>query len=191
MSSRYYERNDEKDLLMAEMAKLQEHVIILKMFLIFSPYWIMSIIAVYVPLIYAFMPVHGADICLCGFFMDKLNPNSWREYPALTADSYGWFQVIQLVLYYAMNYAIALFFIFMVYKIRHIRDDTKIALEVTWVGAWMIILALPFWFILSLMYYNRCINTTLSNLKVEKFLATIYGLIILRDLVVMGITVYF
>ena len=73
-----------------------------------------------------------------------------------------------------MNYGVAVVFIFMINKIRHIRDDTRITKEISIVGAWLILLGLPFFLILSLMYENRCENPILQNLKIKRLLAVIY-----------------
>ena len=70
MSSRYIE-NTENDARLNEISQLQEKNIIKKLCIYFTPIWIMSILAVFSPVFYALMPVHGADICLCGFFLEK------------------------------------------------------------------------------------------------------------------------
>jgi hypothetical protein len=120
-----------------------------------TPYWILGIVAVFTPMVYSIMPVHGADICLCAFFYDKF-ASSWRSYPTLTVQSYNTYQIVQNLSCYALNYGITIAFVYMIWKIRHIRDDTQITEETAAVGIWLLVLAPPFFVILSLLFMARC-----------------------------------
>ena len=93
-----------------------------------SPWWICGFVGIFSPFVYAWLPVNGATMCLCSFYEDKLNSN-WRKYPFLTNDDFIFLEYVNVVSYYLINYLFMIGLVFMVKKIRHINDDTKIKME--------------------------------------------------------------
>lgn len=99
------------------------------------------------PLFYAVLPVHEADICLCSFYHDKLNG---KRYPALSTNDFAFLESINLFSYYFVNFFFMSGLIWMVYKIRHISDNTKIKLECAVIVLWWLTLS-AFQFVLFTM----------------------------------------
>jgi len=100
----------------------------------------MGFLGMFFPFIYAWLPVHEAAICLCSFFDHKLQ-SSWRKYPFLTYDDYLFLESVNSIIYYVFNYLIIVCLVFMVNKIRHINDDTKIKMECSWIVAWWLVIS--------------------------------------------------
>lgn len=54
------------------MTSLQENVLLTKVFLYNSPFYAIGILGCFYPWIYAFVPVHASEICLCSFYVKKV-----------------------------------------------------------------------------------------------------------------------
>jgi len=64
--------------------------------------------------------------------------------------------VINLVSYYTLNYTFMIGFIYSVYKIRHVKDNTLIRNECAYVVAFWFSLILPEFIILTALFSQRC-----------------------------------
>jgi hypothetical protein len=89
------------------------------------------------PFFYALLPVHEADICLCSFYADKIKG---KKYPALTTHDFAGLEILNLISTYTVNFMFMIALIWMVYKIRHINDDTKIKSECSLIVFWWLAL---------------------------------------------------
>lgn len=74
------------------MTSLQENVLLTKVFLYNSPLYAIGILGCFYPWIYAFVPVHASEICLCSFYYKKVT--DIRNYLFLTNDLYGTLELI-------------------------------------------------------------------------------------------------
>lgn len=54
--------------LLHKMERLQENVILKTLAKWMTPTWILGVLGLFSPFVYAILPVHEADICLCEFF---------------------------------------------------------------------------------------------------------------------------
>jgi hypothetical protein len=53
---------------LSKMTSLQENILLSKVFLYNSPLYAIGILGCFYPWIYAFVPVHASEICLCSFY---------------------------------------------------------------------------------------------------------------------------
>lgn len=119
------------------------------------PFWVLSVLALFSPLAFSILPLHGADICLCLFFDHKAE-SKWRKYPVLTTDSYQTLQVVSTLSLYSFGYAVIIAFVHAVYKIRHLNDNTLISRECMFVVGWWLSIVVPQFIILTLLFAQRC-----------------------------------
>ena len=122
------------------MAKLQENALLWACFKYFQlPFFILGFLGFFFPYMYAFVPVHEADLCICSFYNKLINQN--RRYAIMQTDaSFLVLQAINVLSFYSVNFIFLFTLLFMVYKIRHINDDTKIKAEcATIVLLWLFI----------------------------------------------------
>lgn len=146
----------------------------------------MGFLGFFFPLFYAFLPVHEADICLCQFYQSKVS--GWR-YPALTANDFTFLEVVNLISVNLVNIFWMLALIFMVYKIRHINDVTKIKMECSVIVCWWLFLNIAQFTLFSMLQMQRChSDIAWSNATTIKLS---YCCIILRNVVTMCITLFY
>ena len=122
------------------MAKLQENALLWACFRYFQlPFFILGFLGFFFPYVYAFVPVHEANLCICSFYNKLINQN--RHYAIMQTDaSFAVLQAINVLSFYSVNFIFLFTLLWMVYKIRHINDDTKIKAEcATIVLLWLFI----------------------------------------------------
>lgn len=140
-----------------EMLQLREEVLIRKGFFYFLlPSIIAGIIGAFFPYFFVFLPVHiMGNLCICNYFHELACGESYFLF-LKSQDSYFVMQFINLFAVYFTTFGFLLVLIFMIYKIRHINDDTLIKKECAYViGLWIIIGTIDF--LLYLIYqYAVC-----------------------------------
>jgi hypothetical protein len=93
--------------------------------------------------------------------------------------------------YYIFSTGVLIGFVVMVNKIRHINDDTKIKAECATILALWLILAVPQFFLCSLLFIQRCdtdFNFKFNDTTVNELY---YVSLIIRDLLTAALTLYF
>lgn len=121
-----------------EINGLQEEKILKKVGLWLMPGCILGFFGFFVPLFYAILPVHEADVCMCQFYLKEVEHN--HHYPALTKQDLGVLADFNVYSYYLVESTFMLGLIYLANEIRHVNDDTKIKVEsVTIVGWWLLL----------------------------------------------------
>ena len=113
-----------EELYLRNIAALSETKLIiraLKWFVL--PWFMVGVLSCLFPYVYAFVPVHMSEICICNFFAKAADGD--KNYIVMeTLLSYSVLSGISMVSFYTTNFVLALILIYMVYKIRMIHDDT-------------------------------------------------------------------
>jgi hypothetical protein len=65
------------------MKEFQEHKILARLFLYMVPGYIIGILGCFIPWVYAFVPSHASEICLCSFYSRSINNARKYQYPYL------------------------------------------------------------------------------------------------------------
>ena len=120
------------------MKELKEEVLLRKSFLYFwIPSFCVGILGCYFPYVFAILATNESDICTCGFFYDKyfeganyLILQSRQSFPVIQILNSFTTQAFQCVMYTIL--------IVMIYRIRHIKDDTLIKVESLFIIGFMI-----------------------------------------------------
>lgn len=120
------------------MQQLREEVLIRKGLCYFLlPAFLAGVIAIFFPYFFAFLPVHMGNICICSYF-NNLACGSPHYLIMKSKESFYVLQAINLVAVYIINFAFFVILLFMIYKIRHINDETLVGRECSYViGLWM------------------------------------------------------
>lgn len=125
------------------MTSLREENLIYKGFLYFLlPSCIWGIFGIFFPAIYTIIPVHESDICLCSFFEKAANPNHWNYILLKQGQSYFPYRNVNTVAFFFVNWLFMMALIQMIYRIRHIHDETLIKNECLWIVAIWIFLSI-------------------------------------------------
>lgn len=103
-----------------------------------APGLVIGFLGFFMPFFYAILPVHGADICLCQFYNEKISHQ--KHYAALTQNSFTTLYSLNQISLFVVNFVFMVALIAMVNKIRHINDDTKIKMECSIIVAWWMLL---------------------------------------------------
>lgn len=125
---------------LVQMESLQENYILKKLVIWLTPCLLIGLLGLLLPFFYAILPVHAADICLCSFYAEKIKDG--RAYVALTQNDFVFLEVLNLLSQLGVNFAFLFALIWMVYKIRHINDDTQIKMECSVIVAWWLTLSI-------------------------------------------------
>ena len=117
-----------------------------KFILVFT---VISIIGMWVPYVYAVIPVNDSEICMCDF-LQVTNDSIWNRIFSITNKSM--FQVLNelnLYSYFITNLVFLVTLIFMGFKISYIRDNLSLTKElITVVVVWILCSTLMFVFYL-------------------------------------------
>lgn len=122
------------------MTKLREEVLIWKGFAFFLlPSLILGILGLFSPIAYTIIPVHESDMCLCAFYQEAVcqDHNYW-----LFNSSFKYYKMraTNTTVYIVVNWVFLLILIKMIWRIRHINDETLIKSENAWiVGVWIVL----------------------------------------------------
>ena len=111
-----------------KMTNLREEVLLKKGIAYFLiPSIILGIMALFLPGIYSIVPVHESDICLCYFFSKVFDETNPSDYLFLDKQSsYVNFRFVNSIAFFLINWIFLMVLIWMIYKIRHINDETLI-----------------------------------------------------------------
>jgi hypothetical protein len=119
-----------------DMLNLREEVLIKKGLLYFVlPAFILGILGYIFPYVFAFLPSHLVQVCTCTFFC-----RDWGH-PFLNEDARSYYQIV-LINVTSMTVTQFIYYtilLFMIYRIRHIDDETLIKREcAAIVGMWIL-----------------------------------------------------
>ena len=103
------------------------------------PGYIIGILGCFIPWVYAFVPSHASEICLCSFYSRSINNARKYQYPYLHNSDFYSLLIINQLSFYVVNIIFLVALIFMVYKIRHINDNTFIKNECAIICTWWIL----------------------------------------------------
>lgn len=120
------------------MTNLREETLIFKgVFWFLLPSICIGVLGVFFPAVYSIIPVHETDTCLCYFFKQVFDHN--RKYLFLDQQSsYLNYRLMNSVAFFVTNWTFLMLLTWMIYRIRHIQDETLIKNECAWVvGIWI------------------------------------------------------
>ena len=110
-----------------ELDKLNEIVLIKKSFLFIAFMTGLSTIGMFVPYVYAIIPVHESAVCMCSFLKSDGNRSPILELH--TDNQYYTLQIINIFSYFFVNWAFIVCLIIMGFRIRHIKDNQNMSTE--------------------------------------------------------------
>ena len=112
------------------MGDLREKTLLAKgMCYIFVPVVLFGTASFIFPGVYAAFPVQESAICICSFYeMQVHGHNSWWLFE-LNQRSFQLMTLANSISFYLINWCSLLILIWLVYRIRHTRDDTNLKRE--------------------------------------------------------------
>ena len=138
---------------MEQISKLTEKRIILVGFLCFiAPFVSFAVLAVYFPFVNAFLPVYEAEICVCSFYEEW---SQGRSFLIFNEENATILENINRSIFYVANAAGLLIIIFMVFRIRHVADETLIKRECA--------IIVVVWIVCSIWVFGTFISDALAN----------------------------
>ena len=113
----------------ADMMQLKEETLLRKSIQYFLiPSILLGAIGCYFPYVYAMLPGNESDLCVCSFF--QAMKSGQRDFPILKSrTSYPIITILNALTTMTWEFGSNVLLLSMVYKIRHIQDDTMIKLE--------------------------------------------------------------
>jgi hypothetical protein len=168
------------------MQSYQESNLLIKMQLFMSPLYIAGLLGFFFPWVYAFVPVHASEFCMCSFYVKQANGS--RNYPFLKNYMLAPILEINQLSFYAINFAFMLALIVMAYRIRHINDNTHISKECSVIVLWWMVCSFLQYFIWTALKLSICKENLLSSVGT---LSVTYYSQLVKDCVTMAITIYY
>ena len=175
------------------MTNLREETLIKKGFKYFLlPNAVLGALACFFPLVYLLIPVHEADQCLCSYYKSLLDGS--RTFWVINAESnYLVLRGSNTASFILVNWCFLVVLLYMIYRIRHIHDDTMIRMECVWiVFTWV---SLSFVQYVLFLLYGNVSCTMLANgerASYSRFLFTsTFWIILARDFLITGISAFF
>ena len=107
----------------------------------------------------------------------------------MKVDQFAALEIINQVVYGTANMTFLVGLIVMVYRIRHINDNTKIGVECAYICLWGVLCSTLQFVIFILIKANLCFESQFSNGTGTVTLA--YYSTVVRNFVTMLITIYF
>ena len=97
----------------------------------FIPCTLISVLATFFPYPQAVVPVHESQYCIC-YFLGKKGSRSFLIFDVETDDMDALIlKVINVIMFFGLNWMFLLMIILSVYHVRHIRDRLEIRREMT------------------------------------------------------------
>ena len=124
---------------MREMQQLREEDLIKRSLLFFLlPMVVIGLLGCRFPYVYAVLPVHETDMCICSFFETMYYDD--KSYLLLKTDqSFAVIQTLNIITFLVSNWLFLVVLLWMIFKIRHIEDETLIKWEsVCLISTWTI-----------------------------------------------------
>ena len=174
---------------MEQIGKLSEKRIIAVGFVFFfMPFLSFGVLAIYFPFVNAFLPVYESEICVCSFFEEHA---AGRGFLIFNMDNATVLEDINRSIYYVANAAGLLIIIFMVFRIRHVTDETLIKKECA--------LIVFVWIVCSIWVFGTFISDALANClggwtyprALQLTYRISYWSIILRNVSTLAISMYY
>jgi hypothetical protein len=132
------------------MTNLREEVLIRKSFLYFVlPWLVIGVLGAFYPYVYAFIPAHESGVCLCSYYAAMFESKSF--FILKTRESYYVLQFINILAVFFVNWAFLFVLVVMIYRIRHIDDDSLIKKECVVIVAWWVGLTTIQYFVYVIM----------------------------------------
>ena len=131
-------------------------------------------------------------MCLCQFYFNSdynRQNGSGYQYPLLESYQYSGLELINQLSYFTVNFIFLVALIFMVYRIRHTQDNTRISVECAYICLWWVVCSTLQFIIFILLKANLCqeLGFTTGNGTVTLS----YYSSVVRNFITMVITVYF
>lgn len=152
-----------------------------------SPLYLTGLLGFFFPWVYAFVPVHASEICLCSFYNKQATGE--RTYPFLKDYMLIPLLEINQVSFYVVNFLFMLALIWMVNKIRHIHDNTYISRECSVIVFWWMLCSFLQYFLWTVLKINICVDSGLFS-SLGTLSVTYYSQLV-KDSVTMLITIYY
>ena len=109
----------------------------------FIPVCGIGILSMYFPFVYALMPVHESELCICSFYhqvelYESSKGAEGRKYEFLNGNDYTVLDTTNNMAFYIVNWIALLAIVGMVFAIRHVTDETLIKRECFYLsGIWV------------------------------------------------------
>ena len=130
-----------------ELNNLKEKTLLCKGFLFFIlPFTVFSIFGIAYPYVFALVPAHESEICLCSFPATSNN-----------AQTFNLLKTINTVMFFFVNWMFLLALLCINYKIRHVKSNLSIVTEMTIIVAiWIIFCIIQYVCFLLEDVYSCC-----------------------------------
>ena len=161
----------------------------------FIPIMTLGLMSMIFPYVYAFLPVHESELCVCSFYHQiwkREHGEGGRTFLLLNSSAdYEVLQTINSASFYIVNWLALVAIVAMVYAIRHVMDETLIKREcVLLVFIWVMFSIIQF----SMFFWGQisdCFQDNPITSVIESTYKVTYWAIILRDASVLSTTMYF
>jgi len=164
------------------MQNYQEDVLIKKGVTYFlAPSLLLGVLSFYFPVCYSMIPAHESGLCFCTL----LNDDRW--FPLLPT-SLKTYLILNTLVFYSVNWVFLFSIIFMLNKIRHIKDRLRVREEMGYIVVTWTIFCYAQYTTYLFAQADGCdeLRHSFSGVYVASF-----WIIILRDLLVLGITWFY
>ena len=140
----------------AKMAALSERKLLMwAVKVCFIPCFLISVLATFFPYPQAVVPVHESQYCIC-YFLGKKGSRTFLLFDVETSDvDVIILKVINVIMFFGLNWLFLLMIILSVYHVRHIRDRLEIRREMT--------LIVVFWSFCCLLQYIWYLTAQISS----------------------------
>ena len=105
--------------------------LIMKTSIVYFSLLALAIISMFSPYIYAIVPVHESDVCMCNFYINKKSSSFGKAMLQIsTEEGFYVMQLINIISYYLVNYMFLIGLIYMSFMIRHIKENLSLVKEI-------------------------------------------------------------
>lgn len=105
-----------------------------------APFALLGILACFFPYIYIFIPDAESDLCICSYYNAMYDLSNPSHYLLMNDNSYPIMKTINTFMLFGVNWIFLVGLLIMLFKIRHIEDETMIKREcVIIVGVWVFV----------------------------------------------------
>ena len=117
------------------------------MIFFFLPIIAFGILSMFYPYVYAMMPVHESELCICSFYHQvyeyrQSGGEVGRKYLFLDGDDYSVLDTTNNMAFYIVNWLALGAIVGMVFAIRHVNDETLIKRECVYLSAIWVVFSL-------------------------------------------------
>lgn len=171
------------------MRALREENLIKKGLLYFIlPWFTLGILALFFPFMYVLIPAHESDLCICSFYqrLEDDDGDDWFWFfdsPSQFEELY----IINVLVFYMVNWLFLMALVTMLYFIRHINDETMIKRECAFIVATWVLFSTCQYVVYTYSQVALCYSNVNDTISAQ----FTYILILGRDITTLIITSYY